>query len=153
MGERWNWSQACEEAFKEVKKQLVSARILVHYDPELPLRMAADASAYGVGAVISHVYEDGSERPIAFASHTLTPSERNYAQVEKEGLSLIFGVTRFHQYLYGRPFQMITDHQPLVTIFGPKKAIPVMAAACLQRWAIKLSAYQYKIVYRYQCTL
>lgn len=72
-----------------------SSRVLTHYDPKLPLNMAADDSAYGVGAVLSHVFPDGSERPIAFASLSLSPSERNYAQVEKAALSLIFGIKRF----------------------------------------------------------
>ena len=69
----------------------------MHYDP-LPMVVAADASAYGIGGVLSHKLANGSERPVAFVSRTLTASERNYAQVEKEDLSLVFAVQKFHQY-------------------------------------------------------
>ena len=146
--QKWNWSRECKEAFQSAKDRLTSSQLLTHYDPTLPMNMAADASAYGLGAVISHVFPDGSERPIAFASRTLTASERNYAQLEKEALSLVFGVKKFHQYLYGRKFTLVTDHQPLTTILGPKKGIPSLAAARLQRWAILLSAYEYEIKYK-----
>ena len=71
-----------------------------------------------------HIMPDKSERPIAYASHTLTGSKRNHAQVEKEALSLIFGVRKFHTYLYGRKFILVTDHKPLTTIMGPKKGMP-----------------------------
>ena len=71
-----------ESAFQAAKKTLMSNHDLAHYDPKLPVKLAADASAYGIGAVISHQYPDGSECPISFALHTLTPSERNYAQLE-----------------------------------------------------------------------
>ena len=87
--QRWIWSRACCQAFQEAKKKLVSAPILAHYDPQLPIRMAGDASTYEVGAVISHLMPDGTEHPIAYASRTLTSAERNYVQVEKEALSLV----------------------------------------------------------------
>ena len=131
-----------------VKEKLVSADVLVHYDPCLPITLATDASSYGLGAVISHVYPDNYEQPIAFASRTLSTAERNYAQIEKEALSLVFGVRKFNQYLYARKFTLVTDHKPLTSILGPKTGIPPLAAARLQRWAILLSAYQYDIVYR-----
>ena len=78
----------------------------------------------------------------------MTASEKNYAQLEKEGLALIFGVKKFHQYLYGRKFTLITDHKPLTAIFGPKKGIPSLAAARLQRWALLLSTYDYNIHFK-----
>ena len=145
---QWKWSHECAKAFQEAKVQITSAAVLTHYDPTLPITMAADASAYGVGAVISHVFPDGSERPIAFASRSLTASEKNYSQLEKEALALVFGVKKFHRYLYGRKFTLMTDHKPLTTIFGPKKGIPSLAAARLQRWAMLLSAYNYDIRYK-----
>ena len=86
MNALWNWSKECEQAFNEAKDKLTSAAVLFDYDPKLPLRLAGDASAYGVGAVISHVFPDGSERPVAFASKTLPASERNCLQLEKEAL-------------------------------------------------------------------
>ena len=144
----WCWTKPCREAFKAAEEKIVSPNVLVHYDLTRPIRLAAYASAYGIGSVISHVMEDGSERPIAFASRTLQPSERNYAQVEKEALSLVFGVCKFHSYLYGRKFTLITDHKPLTTILGPKTGVPPIAAAQLQRWALKLSAYMYDIEFR-----
>ena len=119
---KWRWTQDCAEAFIRAKEELASALVLTHYDPSLPLNMAADASAYGVGVILSHTFPDGSERPIAFVSRTLTPSESNYAQIEKEALALIFGVKRFHLYLYGRQFTLVMDHKPLTAILVQRKA-------------------------------
>ena len=126
----------------------MSAPVLAYYDPHLPILMAGDASAYGVGAVISHVMPDGTERPVAFASRTLAPAECKYAQGEKEAFSLIFGIRKFHQYLYGRTFTLVTDHKPLTTILGSKKGIPALSAAWTQRWALLLSTYNYDIRFR-----
>ena len=146
--QKWDWTEECSQAFKRAKDQLTSSEVLIHYDPKLPINLATDASAYGIGAVISHVLPDGTEKPISFASRTLTASEKNYAQLEKEALSFIYGVKKFHQYLYGRKFNLFTDHKPLTAILGPKKGIPSLAAARLQRWAILLSAYDYEIHFK-----
>ena len=69
---KWKWTPACSQVFSRAKSELASARVLTHYDPQLPLNMAADALAYGVGAVLSHTFPDGSERPVAFDSCSLT---------------------------------------------------------------------------------
>ena len=143
---RWHWSKACSETFRKAKEKIVSPNVLVHYDPGRPLTLAADASAYnGIGAVISHTMENGTEHPTTFASRTLLPSEKNYSQTEKEALLIIFRVSKFHVYLYGWQFTLITDHKPLTSIFGSKKGVPTIAAARLQHWALKLSAYSYNI--------
>ena len=143
----WKWSDQCQTAFKEAKESLSRAPVLMHYDLAFPLVLATDASVYGVGAVVSHRLRNGSE-PIAYASCTISQSECNYAQVKKEALSLVFGIKKFDQYLYGRHFTLMTDHKPLTSILGPKQDIPPLAAAWMQHWALLLSAYTYDIKFR-----
>ncbi len=104
----WKWTKECEQAFVTTKGKIVSPNILVHYDSLLPIRLAGDASSYGVGAVISHNMPNGDEHPIAFASRTLLPSECNYSRVEKKALLLINGVSKFHTYLYHRYYRLRT---------------------------------------------
>ena len=105
--------------------------MLTHYNPDLPVRLTCDSSAYGLGAVISHVMENGVERPIAFASRTLRAAETKYAQVQKEALFIIWSIKKFYSYLYGRKITLVTDQQPLLAILGPKKGIPATTTACL----------------------
>ena len=83
-----------------------------------------------------------------YASRALSKPERNYAQTEKETLALVFGVKKSHDFLYARPFTLVTDHKPLLTILGPKKGVPTLAAARMQRWALILVAYQYQLQFR-----
>ena len=143
----WLWNKECEIAILWAKEVLSSEQVLVHYDPQKPLILSVDASPYGIGAVLSHLMEDGTEWPEDFASRTLSSAEKNYAQIEKEELVVIFGIKRFQLYLYGRKFTLVTDHQPLTRIFGPKSSVPLLAAACLQRWAVLLSGYNFDITF------
>ena len=80
---KWTWGWKQNEAFKAAKSALQDDSLLVHYDESKPLVLACDASQYGLGAVLSHIMEDGKERPVAYASRTLTPAEKNYSQIEK----------------------------------------------------------------------
>ncbi len=146
--EKWLWGAEQQEVFDMSKRLLVSAEVLVHFDPDKDLVLSCDASPYGVGAVLAHRMPDGSERPVAYASRSLAPAERNYSQLDKEGVAVVFGVKRFHQYLYGRSFDITTDHKPLLGLFGERRAIPHMASSRIQRWGLTLSAYQYKLLYR-----
>ena len=116
----WGWTQDCKEAFQKLKEALLNSPLLAYYDPNQPVRLAVDASSYGLGAVLSHVSDDGEERPIAYASRTLSSSEQNYALIEKEELAIVFGIKKFHQYLFGRRFTLLTDHRPLTLLLGPK---------------------------------
>lgn len=145
---QWSWGTAQRNAFQILKQQLMSAEVLVHYNPELPLILSCDASPYGVGAVLAHRMNDGTERPVAFASRSLAPAEKNYSQLDREGLSVIFGVKKFHQYIYGRDITICTDHKPLLGLFGESRAIPALASSRIQRWSLTLAAYRYKLVYK-----
>eukprot|EP00118_Oscarella_pearsei_P024180 m.300985 g.300985 ORF g.300985 m.300985 type:complete len:663 (+) comp40804_c0_seq14:1019-3007(+) len=145
---KWEWSSPQKNAFESLKETLSSATVLTHYDGKAPLKLACDASCCGIGAVIAHVMPDGQERPIAYASRSLNKAERNYSQIEKEALGLVFGVKKFHKYLYGRKFTLVTDHKALTTVLGPKTGVPTLAAARMQRWALTLSAYHYDIEFK-----
>ena len=139
-GVKWSSSADCEKKFQKAKEYMTTP-VLAHYDPTLPLQLAGDGCAYGMGAVISHLYPDGSECPVAYASRTFTKSEKNYAQLEKEACSLVFGIRKFHQYLYSRKFTPYTDHKLLTTILGP--SVSVSLSVC----------YQLKLVQSYRSVL
>ena len=146
--EPWHWTNKQKQAFENSKKLLLSSQVLVHFDPSLEIHLACDASAYGIGAVLSHQMPDGTEKPIGFVSRTLSETEKKYSQLEKEALSCVVGVTRFRSYLWGRHFTLLTDHKPLMTLFNESKAIPQQAANHIQRWAWTLASYEYTIAWR-----
>ena len=151
-GTPWNWTAAHEKALQTVKNQISSEDVLAHYSPDSELLLTCDASAVGVGAVLATVLTTGKHTkrgaPICFASRTLSNTERRYSQLDKEALAIKFGLTKFHQYLSGRQFTIVTDHRPLLGIFKPGKPIPAHLSPRLLRYALLLASMNYKLVYR-----
>ena len=144
--EKWKWSKVHDIAVKEAKHLVSRAPVLAHFDTSKPIRLYCDASAVGVGACLMHIIR-GCEQPVMYASRSLSTAESKYSQIEHEALAIIFAVKKFHQYLYGKVFVLVTDHKPLCKLFGHADGIPTLAAARIQRWALILSAYQYRIEY------
>lgn len=136
----WTWSDSQERAFQTVKRMIVNSPVLAFYDPTKELTLVNDASDYGLGCVLT---QEG--RPVAFASRTLSSTERNYAQIEKEMLAAVHGLEKFHHYTYGRHVHVITDHKPLVSIVVKPLS---KAPRRLQSMLLRTQAYDYTLSYR-----
>ena len=136
----WFWDKQHDCAFNELKKCISSPPVLAYYNPKLPVTISADASQNGLGCVC---LQEG--KPIAYASRSLTETEKRYAQIEKELLALLYACTKFDQYIFGRHVNAETDHQPLVTIM--KKTIH-NATPRIQKMILKLQRYNISLVYK-----
>ena len=107
-----------QNALKVSKELILSAKYL----PIMSLlKLAEDVSAYGLRAVISHIFPDGSKHPIALVIRTIISSERNYAQIEIGALALVFEVQHFHQCHHGHKFTLETDHKTLMIILDQRR--------------------------------
>lgn len=139
----FEWGLEQEKAFEALKRSLTSDVALAYYNVKSRTRVIADAGPVGLGAVLTQVQEM-EWRVVAYASRSLTSPEKNYAQTEKEALALVWGVERFHYFLFGREFELITDHKALETLFGPKSK----PCARIERWVMRLTSYKFKVIYK-----
>lgn len=137
------WSKECDKSFEIIKRDIISDNILIHFNRKLPIRLACDASQNGIGAVLSHILPNGSDRPITFISRVYSKAEKNYSMIHKEALAIYWAVQKFYQYLVGTKFELLSDHKPLQALFGENKSLPEMAAGRLQRWSIFLAGFDY----------
>ena len=115
----WLWGPEQERAFACIKEELVKPTILTLYDPNAEVKISADASSFGLGAVLLQRTE-GEWKPVAYASRSMTPTERRYSQIEKEALATTWACEKFSDYVLGRKFVIESDHKPLIPLFNTK---------------------------------
>ena len=118
-GNTWIWGPSQEQAFAQVKEELSQPTVLTLYDPEKESKISADASAYGLGAVLLQK-TDSDWKPVAYASRSMSETEQRYAQIEKEALATTWACEKFSMYVLGKKFLIETDHKPLVPLLGSK---------------------------------
>ena len=139
----WDWTPSTDAAFHHLKQWICNTLLkttLAYYDHTKPVEVHTDASEYGLGAALIQ-----QNKPVAFASKTLTPVESRYTNIECECLSVVFGLEKFHTYIYGNHVTVYNDHKPLEMI--QKKPIHA-APPCLQRMLLRLQKYDYNIIYK-----
>ena len=140
---RFEWKQEQKKAFAELKSRLANAQTLAYFDRTAPTEVIADAGPVGLGAVLVQ-WQNGERRVVYYASRSLSDVERRYSQTEKEALALVWACEKFHVYLGGLEFSLVTDHKPLKAIYG-KRSKP---SARIERWVLRLQQYNFKVVYR-----
>ena len=140
----WEWGPTQKRAFQQIKDQLNLAPVMAYHCQGAATRLTTDASPVGLGAILEQRQEDGTYRPIYYASRKLSKVEKRYSQFEREALAVRWACEKFHLYLYGIEFEIQTDHRPLVTVLGPKSKPP---SARIERWLLYLQQYHYQIKY------
>ncbi|BES87325.1 Hypothetical Protein NTJ_00130 [Nesidiocoris tenuis] len=141
------WTSSCQQAFDRLKNEIASDRVLTPFNPDLPVVLACDASPTGIAAILSHTIDE-HDRPIAFASRSLSDCEQNYSQLDREALAIVYAVNKFYMYLYGRKFTLVTDNGPLSRIFHHDAKLPILSASRLLRYATILSGFNYVIKHK-----
>lgn len=134
----WQWHPEHQAALDQLKAAISSASVLRFFDPKEEVEIQADASKDGLWACLMQ-----GKQPIAFASRALSGAEQNYAQIEKELLAIVFALKKFHQYVYGLPVKVQSDHRPQAIVANPIGEAP----ARLQRMLLQIQKYDINVVY------
>ena len=140
----WIWGPPQQDAYNKVKTALTTAPVLTLYDPSKETKIAADASSYGLGAVLLQEEEPGTWKPVSFISRSMTATESKYAQIEKEALAVTWACERSSNYIIGKSITIETDHKPLVPLLT-KHTIDKLPPR-LQRYKMRLIRFHIKDV-------
>lgn len=141
-GEEFVFGKEEKKAFQQLKSSLQETETLGYFDLKAKTIVMADASPVGLGAVLIQE-QRGDMRVISYASRSLSKVERRYSQTEKEALGLVWACEKFHAYIYGIEFDLVTDHKPLQVIYGPLSK----PCARIERWVLRMMPYKYKVVH------
>ncbi|UYV79257.1 K02A2.6-like, partial [Cordylochernes scorpioides] len=144
-GQDFVWDCSQERAFRKLKELLTTQPILAAYDVRKPTMVSSDASSYGLGAVLKQEGKNGIWRPVAYSSITMTPTEKRYAQIEKEALAITWACERFQDFLLGKRFRIETDHKPLIPLFSTKELSSLTPR--LQRFRMRMMRFGFEIVH------
>lgn len=145
---KFTWGQEQEKSFQTLKKFFSSDKVLHLYDPTLETLLETDSSSYGIAAVLMQRKDKYSSwYPVQYASRTLNCSERNYSNIEREALSVVFGCEKYKKFLLGTSFTIRNDQQPLRKLLAFDAGVPTTCSARLQRWALRLSQFKYNLEY------
>ena len=131
------WEPEQKKSFTASKDLLTSPNFFTHFNSSQKQSLSRDALGYGLGAVLAQKMPDGSKKPISYASRTLTQAERNYSQLKKEGLTCIFGIERFHDYLFSHALELMTDYKPLLGLL--KIDCHVITSLCPNKVLVSVS--------------
>ncbi|CAM5080373.1 unnamed protein product [Natator depressus] len=133
------WTMDAQASFETVKDLIVHSPILALFSPALPTIVTTDASDYGLGAALTQLHEDNTERTVAFASRALSNDERKYSTVKKEALACVWATEKWRTYLWGCTFKLRTDHSPLTTLLTMKGL--GRAGYRIARWSARLLSF------------
>ena len=132
---------------RAIKHRTVFAGAIINFDPKRETILITDASEYGIGGVLSQLI-NGEEKIVSCFSRTLSEVEKKLPQIQKKALAIVESVKKFHKFLFGHKFILVTDHQPLKSIFGCNKGLPKFTINRLQNYAVFLQSYNYDIRYK-----
>ena len=135
----WTWDDDHQTIFEKVKQLVIINICLQYYDPNKEVQLEVDASIEGLGAALVQ-----NNKPVAFASKALTSAQANNSNIERECLAVVYGMPRFHHFLYGRTFTVISDHKPFeVILHKPLHCAPPR----IQRMMTKIQGYDFTVTY------
>ena len=137
----WRWEKTERDSFCELKRRLGNRNVLAYFCPSAETQLVVDASPVGLGAILLQRQSTGLLQLVEYASLSLSDVERRYSQTEREALAVVWGCERFHIYLYGIDFDLLTDHKALQIIFSPSSKPP----ARIERWVLRLQPYRYRV--------